>query len=163
MIEAIKDYLYLEDDKEEFSVIQVYPYLTSGLTEEELESDRTELINFGHSLEIAESFIHVRSKEAMKDIEDTLRKYGFERLKETGRKCYGLANYRGSKEMVGTQRKYYKPSDSEKVLLSETLTVLVKYPISELSRFKEVIMRLSEKDYRNMWSLNKERTKFLIK
>lgn len=140
------------EKKEQFSLIEVYPYLHF-----DNECKEDEEILFQESLD-SRNFkveIQTRSFEALGDISSWLEGYGFDNL------SYGSNNTRIA---APSHRQYYIKGKSNAVdflVYKEKLSVVVKFEAPRLSYFKSILKKFSDKmGYGNMW---REGDHFVIK
>lgn len=139
------------EKKEQFSLIEVYPYLHF----DECKEDEDAL--FQESLD-SRNFkveIQTRSFEALGDLTSWLEGYGFDNL------SFRPGNM---KNTVPVNRQFYlkgKSSAADFLVYKEKLGVVVKFEAQRLSYLKTVLKKFSERmGYGNMW---KEGDHFVIK
>lgn len=139
------------EKKDQFSLIEVYPYLHF---EDECKEDEEAL--FQESLD-SENFkveIQTRSFEALGEVSSWLEGYGFEDL---------IFTY-NSKVDVPVNRQYYIKGVSNAadfLVYKEKLNVVVKFEARRLPYLKQVLKKFSEKmKYGNIW---REGDHFIIK
>lgn len=154
MIEKLKDYLYITNTKDPFSIIEVLPKL--NYDGNKLEEDKKNAIEESHSEKYCNFKIIVRSLEAREELTSYLLGKGFETSYLSDCKIK-IANHTELGE-VYKFRKYYKVDEQNNIasiLLDKSgLAVNVFVKIEELSEFRKAIIDLQEREYRNVWKLD---------
>lgn len=161
MIEKIKNYLFLEENREGeedgFSIIAVYPYLGYKQTNVSLREDEQRAVEFSHSLKECNYTILVRSIEAQNDIMAILVSAGFSDVEKIEGCSIGLSNLEKEDLVISIRRRWFSLSTFEKVgdrecMVSKSgLAVKVEVPFENIRQFKTLIRGLRKNLYRNMW------------
>ena len=141
-------------EKQEFGLIEVYPFLHYQNDSDINQKDIKRIFELSLDPNVCIVNIHVRSEEAQKEIADYLIGHGFDDLAELNGDVIGLTATRsGRDEKAAKTRQYYTLGDDVKMMLTKSsLSIRVKFSTTELDRFKEVIKCLRyKKNYRNKW------------
>jgi hypothetical protein len=151
-------------EKQEFGLIEVYPFLHYQNDQDINQRDLKRLFQLSLDSNLCVITIHVRSEEAQKEISSYLIGHGFDDINELDGDVIGLTATRsGRNEKAAKMRQYYTLGDDVKMMLTRSsLSIRVKFPTEELGHFKEVIKCLRyKKNYRNKWLNGKG--EFIIK
>lgn len=148
---------YEEGEKQDFSLIEVYPYLHYRNDEDTNEIDTQKCFELSKDRNKCVLVIHVRSREAQKEIMSYLVGHEFEDVKAVEGNVLGITECKLQRDAYKVKelenRKYFNVNDHSKMLLTKSsLGIRVKVDTDEFPRFKEVIKCLRYKrSYRNKW------------
>lgn len=150
---------YTEGEKQDFGLIEVYPYLHYRNDVETNELDMEKIFEISLDPNTCVLMIHVRSREAQEEIGSYLIGHGFENIKEVEGNVFGITECRISRDKnikkasEPKNRRYFKAGESTEMLMTKSsLGIRVSFGREELERFKEIIKCLRhKKNYRNRW------------
>lgn len=157
---------YKEKEKEEFSVIEVYPFLNYGITKDCIKQDKKSLFDFSLDQKWGQVVIHTRSVMAQLEIYGYFIGKGFDDTNLVEGNVRGMitpTRETGNNHNQPIDREYFTiNSNITQYLLSDsTVGVRVSFNIDRLPEFKKVLRELRDKlQYRNRY---KEGDHFIIK
>ena len=135
----MKNFITVEK-KEQFSLIEVYPYLHF---EDNCKEDEDALFQESLDSRYFKLEIQTRSFEALGDVSSWLEGYGFDNL-----------TFKDGAKVPSTRQYYIEgvSSATDFLVCKEKLSVVVKFESRRLDYLKTVLKRfLEKKGYGNMW------------
>lgn len=155
---------YKKKEKKEFSVIEVYPFLSYGITKDCINQDKKSLFDFSLDREYGQVVIHTRSVVAQLEIYGYFIGKGFDNSSLVEGNVRGMITpTRKTESNQPISREYFTiNSNITQYLLSDsTVGIRVSFKINRLLEFKKVLRELRDKlQYRNRY---KEDDHFVIK
>ncbi len=144
----------INGEKQEFGLIEVYPFLHYQNDSDINQEDLKRIFEFSLDPNLCMVNIHVRSEEAQKEIADYLIGHEFDDIEELSGNVIGMTATKSGRDVEAAKnRQYYTLGDDVKMMLTRSnLSIRVKFHINRLGHFKECIKCLRyKKNYRNKW------------
>ena len=136
---------------DQFSVIEVYPYLHYDEKFNDLDIER----DFQESLDENRCFynIHVWSKEAQDEVYNYLKGHGFETIEKEEGQTKGMYECVIKECNNPESRIYHSVTETvESLVISPSnLSISVEFDTCDLTKFKKVLKALESKYYKNKW------------